>query len=116
MTLSALDKAARYTFKTGDIVYTMNGGPSFYRVVSRTKCFVTLQRLQSEDVEYTDGGYGQAGRSVPLNIDETGPAFGKPIRTKIQHDEEGSEEALIGGNWYQHVRPYDGQPKSYDTY
>ena len=53
---------------------------------------------------------------MPLNIDETGPAFGKPVRTKIQQDDEGNEEARIGGNWYEHVRPYDGQPKPYDTY
>ena len=45
--LTALDKAARYAFKTGDIVYAMNGGPTFYRVVSRTACFVTLQQIQS---------------------------------------------------------------------
>ena len=116
MPLSVLDKAAKYVFKTGDIVYAMNYSPSFYRVVGRTKCFVTLQRIESEDVAYTDGGYGQRGLSVPLNIDMTGPVWGEPVRTKIKLDQDGNEEAFIGGHWYEHIRPYDGQPKQYDTY
>ena len=123
MTLSVLDKAARYTFKVGDIVYAMNGSATFYRVVSRTACFVTLQRIQSEIVDHLDGGYGQRGLEVPLNIPAsedrqficTNDRY-YTVRTRIKTDEEGNEEAFIGGNWFEHVLPYDGQPKEYDTY
>lgn len=82
---------------------------------SPTECFVTLQRLESETVEHTDGN-GQSGRRVPLNIDDNAPYLTPTPRTKIKLDEEGNEEAFIDGNWYQHVTPYDGQPKPYDTY
>ena len=121
--LSALDKAARYSFKVGDIVYTDNSGACFYRVTKRTKCLVTLQRIQSETVEYSDGGYGQSGYDVPVNIaasEDTQFVVTNDryytVRTRIKTDEEGNEEAFIDGNWYQHVLPYDGQPKPYDTY
>ena len=113
-TLSALDKAARYSFKVGDIVYTANAGATYFRVTKRTKCLVTLQRIQSEAVDYSDGGYGQRGFTVPLNIDCTYPE--SVVSSRIKTDEEGNEEAFIDGNWYQHIRPYDGQPKPYDTY
>lgn len=113
-TLSALDKAARYAFKVGDIVYTQNSGATFYRVTKRTKCLITLQRIQCETVQYTDGGYGQRGCTVPLNINSTYPD--SVVRTRIKLDEEGNEEAFINGNWFEHVLPYDGQPKQYDTY
>ncbi len=124
-TLSALDKAARYTFKVGDIVYTSNSGATYYRVTKRTKCMVTLERIQSETVEHTDG-YGQSGYDVPVNVlMSESPQWAKHVeicpeqfkaRTKIKLDEEGNEEAFIDGKWFQHVRPYNGQPKPYDTY
>ena len=121
--LTALDKAARYAFKTGDIVYTQNAGATFYRVTKRTKCLVTLERIQSETVEYTDGGYGQSGRTVPKNIaasDDkqfviTDDRY-YTVRTRIKTDEEDNEEAFIDGKWFLQVTPYDGQPKPYDTY
>ena len=114
--------ATGYTFKVGDVVFTQNGGATFYRVIKRTRCMVTLERLQSETVSHTDG-YGQSGYDIPLNI----PASENKqfvvtnddyyiARTKIKLDDEGNEEAFIGGNWYQHVTEYDGQPKPYDTY
>lgn len=125
MPLISSPKATSYRFKVGDVVYAQNGGATFYRVIKRTKCMVTLETLQKEAVSFTDG-YGQSGYEVPLNI----PASKDPrftdhaarcpeyyiARTKIKVDDEGNEEAFIGGNWYQHVRPYDGQPKPYDIY
>ena len=125
VTLATLDKTARYTFKVGDIVYTNNSGACFYRVTKRTKCLVTLQRIQSETVEYSDG-YGQSGYDVPVNVlMSEDPKWAEHVehcpeyytaRTRIKLDQEGNEEAFINGNWYQHVLPYDGQPKPYDTY
>jgi len=96
--LTASDKAAHYTFKVGDIVYTQNGGPTFYRVTKRTECFVTLQRLEPETVEYTDGGYGQSGRRVPLNIDDNAPCLTPTPRTKIKRDDDCNEKAFIDNN------------------
>ena len=122
-TLSTLDKAARYAFKVGDIVLTRNARATFYRVTKRTKCLVTLERIQSETVEYTDGGYGQSGCTVPVNIAAsentqfvvTDDRY-YTVRTRIKTDEEGNEEAFIDGKWYLHVTPYNGQPEPYDTY
>ena len=105
-----------YTFKPDDIVYTHNASPTFYRVTKRTRCIVTLQPIQSEVIAHDDGDYGQSGWEVPVNIAETGPAFGQPVRTKIKINSDGNEEARIDGKWYQRVRPYNGKPVMFDTY
>lgn len=114
-----------YRFKLGDIVNTQNGSATFYRVIKRTECYVTLGRIQSETVEHTDD-YGQSGYDVPLNVlMSEDPKWAEHVehspecltaRTRIKLDEDGNEEAFIDGNWFQHVTPYDGKPKPYDTY
>ncbi len=96
-----------YVFSPGDIVYTSGRTPCFYRVTKRTKCFVTIQRIQSDMVIDSDG-YGQNGYDRPINIDHD---YHKPVRVKILSDaNHPGEYGKIDGKWYNYLYPYNGNP------
>ena len=101
-----------YVFKPGDIVYTGGRCPSFYKVTKRTKCYVTIQQIESSMTQ--DDGYGQNGRERPLNITYRYPSgkIAPEIRVKILSDTEyhPGEYGKIDGKWYACLYPYNGEP------
>lgn len=102
-----------YVFKVGDVVYSCNSRPTFYRVTQRSRCMVTLRQLKSEETS----GDGQSGSAIPLNVDAQPGDYllcrGPVRRLKIKTGRRGDEYACLFKGFGGVVSPYLGSPIEY---
>lgn len=102
--------------KEGDILYSSWGYSmklvDFYKVIGASKSFVKLAHLA--DYNSSQDEWGQAGEKMP-KLDEIEPDSGVDGRRfKVHTRDDGKVFVMI--NNYEFAEPWDGKPKSFDTY
>ena len=107
-------------FEKDQIVFCMGGCsmqlPTWYKVVKLTKKTVWLQELQDHLISADH--WGQAGKKMPLDIPANASVFNK--RIKNWKDQKGygggKDQEYCFIKYWGLVEPWDGEPKTYDSY